>query len=254
MADTSFAYKWFESKNWEVFSFQQESWESYLQGYSGLINAPTGSGKTYSLLIPALIEHHALDFPKGLQLIWVTPIRALAKEINLSSVKAAEGLSIQWEVATRTGDTSTTARQKQLSDPPHMLITTPESLLVLMCQSKYEDFFSTVKAVVVDEWHELVGSKRGVQTELFLSRMRGINPTLKIWGISATIGNMDEAVDVLLGQEKPSPWKVIKADIKKEIEVHSIIPDEIEKFPWAGHLGIRMLQKVVPIIKASRTT
>ncbi len=135
-----------------------------------------------------------------------------------------------------------------------MLITTPESLHVLMCKPDYENYFSSVKAVVVDEWHELMGSKRGVQTELFLSRIRGINSDTKIWGISATIGNMDEAVDVLLGHQKPKKWKVIKANIKKEIEVITFMPDEIEKYPWAGHIGLRMLEKVLPVIHNSQST
>ncbi len=123
-----------------------------------------------------------------------------------------------------------------------------------MTKNGYEDFFSTVKTVVVDEWHELMGSKRGVQTELFLSRMRGLNPSLKTWGISATIGNMDEALDVLLGVDKPMKNTIIKADIKKIIKVETLIPEEIETFPWGGHLGLKMLEQVLPIIHASKTT
>jgi ATP-dependent Lhr-like helicase len=144
--------------------------------------------KTYSLLIPSIIS--CLDHPiDGLKLIWITPIRALAKEIHISATRALEAMDIPWTVAIRTGDTSTHQRQKQWKKPPQILITTPESLHVLMCKSGYEQFFGSMNAIVVDEWHELVGSKRGVQTELFVSRMRGINPNIKIWGISATIGN-----------------------------------------------------------------
>ena len=253
MADTLLASRWFDQNGWTIFPFQKEAWDSFLNGYSGLINAPTGSGKTYSLLIPGILS--SLDQPiDGLKLIWITPIRALAKEIQISSNRALEGMDIPWTVSIRTGDTSPHERQKQWLKPPQILITTPESLHVIMCKSRYEEFFSGVQAVIVDEWHELVGSKRGVQTEIFLSRIRGINPNVRIWGISATIGNMDEAVDVLLGHEKPGKWKVIRADIQKKIEVETIIPDEIETLPWAGHLGLSMLEKVLPILHSSKST
>lgn len=253
MADTLLAYKWFDRNGWTIFPFQQKTWDAFLDGYSGLVNAPTGSGKTYSLLIPSILA--ALDQPiDGLKLIWITPIRALAKEIHISASRAIKEMNIPWEVAIRTGDTSGHERQKQWSKPPQILITTPESLHVLMCKARYDDFFRSINAVIVDEWHELVGSKRGVQTELFLSRMRGINPDLRIWGISATIGNMDEAVDVLLGHEKPLKWMVIRADIKKEIQVETIIPEEIDTLPWAGHLGLSMLEKVLPILHQSNST
>jgi ATP-dependent Lhr-like helicase len=253
MTDTLLAYKWFQSRGWKPFPFQEETWEAFLSGYSGLVNAPTGSGKTYSLLIPAVIS--ALDQPvEGLKIIWITPIRALAKEIYISSQRLVEGMELPWEVGIRTGDTSTNDRQKQWKKPPQILITTPESLHVMMTKKGYPDFFKSLNAVVVDEWHELVGSKRGVQTELFLSRMRGLNPNIRIWGISATIGNMDEAVDVLLGHIKPTKWKVIKADIEKKIEINALIPEDIESLPWAGHLGIRMLKHVIPVIQESKTT
>lgn len=254
MADTSFALQWFHSNNWTPFKFQKDTWQAYLSGYSGLINAPTGSGKTYSILIPILLEGlHNLP-ASGVQLIWITPIRALSKEIYLSTKRAIDGLQLDWDVAIRNGDTSTNERQNQWKKPPQVLITTPESLHVMMCRKNYDDFFSTVKAVVVDEWHELVGSKRGVQTELFLSRLKGIQPAIKIWGISATIGNMDEAIDVLLGNPKPIKWKVIRSNIAKKIKLTSLFPSEIERYPWAGHLGLQMVKNVLPIIHKSKTT
>jgi ATP-dependent Lhr-like helicase len=254
MENTFFALKWFEKNGWKPFPFQKSAWNYYLQGYSGVVNAPTGSGKTYSLLLPALLESKINNDTKGVKLIWVTPIRALSKEINLAAQRAIEGFQIDWEVGIRNGDTSPNERQKQWKNPPQLLITTPESLHVMMCKKKYESFFKTVKAVVVDEWHELVGSKRGVQTELFLSRMKGINADLKVWGISATIGNMQEAIDVLLGIPKPKKWTVVKATFKKKIEVIPVMPDEIERYPWSGHLGLKMVEKVVPIIKEGKTT
>jgi len=270
----SLAEDWFTSKLWKPFPFQREAWEAYLLGKSGVVNAPTGSGKTYSLLMPIILEFIGKnpDYKKkknnGLQAIWITPIRALSKEIEYSAQRLIDDLEIPWKVGIRSGDTSVTERTRQKNKPPEFLITTPESLHLLLAQKDYPDFFRNLKVVVADEWHELMGSKRGVQVELALSRLKGIAPDLKIWGISATIGNMDQAVDALLGLQSTveSPQStlvlgqptvdriVIRANIKKQVEVHSIFPDNVEKMPWAGHLGIQLLDKVVEIVKQSTST
>ncbi len=248
------AIHWFQENNWKPFPFQVEAWNKYLLGYSGLINAPTGSGKTYSLLLPSLLSYLSHPTPGKLHLIWVTPIRALSKEIYLSSSRASIALGADWKISIRHGDTTSTERSAIWDEPPQMLITTPESLHVMMCDQRYESFFSTADAVVVDEWHELLGSKRGVQIELFLSRIRGMKPDIKVWGISATIGNMDEAMNVLLGIKKPAKYALIKSDIKKEIIIQTLLPDEIENYPWAGHIGLKMTSKILPIIHQSKST
>ncbi len=254
------AQQWFREKGWQPFPFQEEAWESYLNGFHGLVNAPTGSGKTYSLAVPILLEflqNHPARHPQkpGLQAIWITPIRALAREIQISVQRACDAFEIDWQVAIRTGDTSTAERARQKRNIPEFLITTPESMHLLLAQKDYENLFKNLKAVIADEWHELVGSKRGVQVELALSRFKTLCPQLKIWGISATIGNMDEALNVLMGNDfKADNVKVIKADIEKEIEIVSILPDTMEKFPWGGHLGIILLEKVLPILYESKTT
>jgi len=129
---------------------------------------------------------------------------------------------------------------------------TPETLHILISQKDHVKLFQTVKAVVVDEWHELVGNKRGVQVQLALEYIQSICPSsFRRWAVSATIGNLEEAASTLLG--KNLPIHIIKAKIEKKIILKSVFPDEIEKYPWAGHLGIRMLEKVIPIIEAGRT-
>lgn len=255
--DTYFqpAESFFNSQNWQVFSFQREAWQAYSKGYSGIVNAPTGSGKTYSLFFAAALDYLANHKGKsGVQFIWITPIRALAKEIKIACDKAALGLGLDWRIDIRSGDTTTANKQKQWQHPPHMLITTPESLHVMFASKGYSSYFSNVRCLVVDEWHEMVGSKRGVQTVLAISRIKGLCPSLLVWGISATIGNMEEAIKVLLGCELPERWMLIKSDIKKEIEVKSLIPLEMESYPWAGHLGLRMVLPVLEIIRTSKTT
>lgn len=188
----------------------------------------------------------------GLKFIWITPIRALAKEILQSAERAAEGMGLEISVGVRTGDTTTAQRQQQKKSMPDLLITTPESLHLLLATKAYPKTFRNLSCVVVDEWHELMGSKRAVLMELALSRLRGLYPGLRIWGISATIGNMDEARQVLLGPAFPDKrFELIRAEIRKEIEVVSVLPDKVETLPWAGHLGIRMLAKVIPVIDES---
>ncbi|MGB0521878.1 MAG: ligase-associated DNA damage response DEXH box helicase [Flammeovirgaceae bacterium] len=250
---------WFQSKNWTAFPFQQDCWNAYLEGKSGILNAPTGSGKTYALWLACLMEYMQANpdykVPKakknGLQILWITPLRALTKDIARAMQEACETLEIPWQVQTRTGDTSSKERERQKKHMPECLITTPESLHVLLAQKNYPRLFKTLKAIVIDEWHELVGSKRGVQVELGLSRLKALKPDLKVWGISATIGNLQQAANVLIPSGEAT---FVKADIRKKISVSSILPDRVEYFPWAGHLGINLIAKVIPIIRQSTTT
>lgn len=244
--------QWFSELGWQVAPFQAEAWQAYTDGKSGIVNAPTGSGKTYSLLLPILASHNKT---KGLRAIWITPIRALAKEIFQAAERAIEGMQLDWTVGVRTGDTKSAERAKQRRQQPNLLITTPESLHLLLASKGYPSTFKNLQCVVVDEWHELMGTKRAVLMELALSRLRGMNSELRTWGISATIGNMNEAMEVLMGQADSSRAEVvIRANIKKKIEVKTVLPDEVETLPWAGHLGIKMLQNVLPILEDSQTT
>jgi ATP-dependent helicase Lhr and Lhr-like helicase len=254
------AEDWFRINGWQSFDFQRNAWKAHTAGKSGIINAPTGSGKTYSLLIPSLLQ--AEKSPKGLKVIWITPIRALSKEIELAAKRAVDGLGLKLKVGVRSGDTKLAERERQKKNPPDLLITTPESLHLLLAQKNYPEHFKNLQTIVVDEWHELIGSKRGVQIELALSRLKAITTNLKIWGISATISNMDESLNVLLGLPAEVSAKagvrsnavVIKSDIRKAVEIQSIMPDEVERLPWSGHLGIHLIDKTIPIILNSTST
>jgi len=338
---------WLMHKDRKPFSFQQQTWEHIQQGNSGLVNAPTGYGKTYSVFLGALIQYinqHPKDYltkkNNGLQLLWITPLRALAKDIARAMQEVIAELEMPWQIGIRNGDTSANERARQKRQQPEVLIITPESLHLLLAQKDYPNTFKHLKIIAVDEWHELLGSKRGVQVELAVSRLVGLrksgivngewamvksegamvkserskvkgeeskekgerskvkgdgsmvngegaivkgqrskvknggmngpdselsthhsslitpnvaNAELSIWGISATIGNLEEAKDVLLSPVQKKGI-IIKAMIKKNIEIESIIPEEIEKFPWAGHLGIKLADRVLPIINQHKTT
>ncbi|MBI5857540.1 MAG: ligase-associated DNA damage response DEXH box helicase [Sphingobacteriales bacterium] len=270
---------WLTSKNKFPFSFQEQTWQHIINAGSGLVNAPTGCGKTYSVFLGALIgfiNQHPQDYStkknNGLQLLWITPLRALAKDIGRAMEEVIGELGMNWQVGIRNGDTDVSERQRQKKQMPEVLIITPESLHLLLAQKGYAELFQSLRIIAVDEWHELLGSKRGVQVELALSRIVGSqesgekrhspfdssgltthNSRLCIWGISATIGNLEEAKEVLLSPLKKESV-IIKADVQKLIEVESVFPDEIEKYPWAGHLGIKLAHKVIPIILQSKTT
>jgi ATP-dependent Lhr-like helicase len=261
---------WLKARGLDPFAFQEEAWQHILEGHSGLVNAPTGCGKTFAVFLGSVIdfinknpENYKTRSGNRLQLLWITPLRALAKDIGRAMTEVIEELDMRWQIGIRNGDTEISEREKQKRNMPEVLIITPESLHLLLAQKRYPEIFETLKILAVDEWHELLGSKRGVQVELAISRIvhvvesyHGLFP-LAVWGISATIGNLEQAKDVLLsslnGKFNHAPV-IVKALLDKRIEIESVIPEEIEKYPWAGHLGIKLVHRVIPIIEQSRTT
>ena len=369
----SIIHAWLGSKGLRAFPFQVQTWEAHCAGKSGLVNAPTGFGKTFAVFLAVMVDwinRHPDDYLKlknnGLQLLWITPLRALAKDISRAMTIALEELHIPWRVGVRNGDTSLGDRQKQQRSAPEILLITPESLHLLIGAKNHEETFKTLTCIAIDEWHELLGTKRGVQVELGIAHLKTLrnsdcglrngvavnkeefkedliplnasnkgnpeseirkpelqngvavnregfkedliplnasnkgnpeseirNPELqngvavnregfkeeliplnasnkgnpeseirnpesidpeclRIWSISATIGNLAEAAQVALGDwEAPV---IIRAHLEKKIAINTILPDTVERFPWAGHLGIKMIHHVLPVIYNSRTT
>lgn len=257
----SHADSWFANQRWKPFAFQKETWTAFLQGKNGLLNAPTGSGKTYALWIPIVLDYmqRTKDYTKpasGLQAIWITPLRALSVEIKQAAERVLQDWNVGLTVGIRSGDTSAAERARQRDKVPNLLITTPESLQLLLATKGYDKIFRNCRAVVVDEWHELLGTKRGVQMELGLSRLKSLSPGLRIWGISATIGNLEQAMQVLLGPDSEAcrNARLIRANIDKKITVNSILPEKMDAYPWRGHMGLHLLDEVIPIIRKSKTT
>jgi ATP-dependent Lhr-like helicase len=255
---------WLTSKGHTPFAYQEETWQRIREGRSGLVNAPTGYGKTFSVFLGMLIgfiDRHPHDYRErtqnGLQLLWITPLRALAKDIGRAMQEVIRELGMNWEVGIRNGDTASAERIRQKKRMPEVLIITPESLHLLLAQKDQAAPFRTLRIIAVDEWHELLGSKRGVQVELALSRLlhmaRLHTDPCRVWGISATIGNLQEACEVLMAPTG-SPGVIVKAGLEKRTRVESIYPEAIEKYPWAGHLGIRLAGKVLPVIQESQTS
>lgn len=239
---------WFTQQGWTPMPFQRQTWQAYLAGESGLIQVPTGSGKTYAAVMGPIAELIADPGP-GLRLLYLTPLRALSRDLALAIQAPIQAMGWPIRVAIRNGDTSSHERTKQLRTPPQILITTPESLSLLLANAKAPELFGSLQAVVLDEWHELMGSKRGVQAELCLSWLRRLRPNLRTWAISATIGNLEEAARAAVGRGAagaagPAP-RLITADIQRATAIRSLLPDSIDGFPWGGHLGLRMYEELV---------
>ncbi len=236
------------------FKFQIDTWQKFENGYSGMVVAPTGFGKTFSVFLALLTNflNHPDQYKKGLKMIWITPLRSLSKDIAKAMQEAIDNIGLDWLVGVRNGDTDPKVRQQQVRNMPEILIVTPESLHLLLAQKNHERFFKEMKAIVVDEWHELLGSKRGVIVELGISQVMKYVPKIKIWGITATIGNLEEAMDILI------PYDIKKTKITakehKKIDILPVFPDEVEILPWAGHLGAKLADKIVPIILESKST
>jgi len=317
---------WLKSEGRSAFAFQHEAWRAYLTGESGLINAPTGTGKTLAAWLGPVLE--ALDAdpaerarigraaalgrrapvrrgksasrstrgvgtssdvaananvltsqlltisgdasaaasaaangdttvpvappPQGPRVLWVTPLRALANDLVQSLREPLAALGSSWKVEGRTGDTNSSARRRQRERPPECLVITPESVSILLSYENSHDQLRDLRCVIVDEWHELLGSKRGTQLELALAHLRRLNPHLRIWGLSATLPNLDEAMHTLLGPRRQG--RIVRAQADKRVIVDSIIPHDVTRFPWAGHLGSALVPEVIDAIDKARTT
>lgn len=242
---------WFASRGWTPFQFQRDVWDAYLNGESGLVHAATGTGKTLAAWMGPLLEEH--DAPRStrhaLRVVWITPLRALAADTAEAIREPLDALGIRWSVETRTGDTSPAQRARQQRKLPEALVTTPESLTLFLTRDDVAEVFGELRLIVVDEWHELLGTKRGVQVELALARLRALRPSVRTWGLSATIGNLDVALRTLLGVQPPNVGRIIRGVEPKEIVVDALIPPRVDRFSWAGHLGTQMLPEVIEAIE-----
>ncbi|CAN5714846.1 hypothetical protein BH11PLA1_BH11PLA1_11080 [soil metagenome] len=261
------ATTWFAARNWKPFAFQLEAWRAFAAGRSGLIHAPTGTGKTLAAWMGfiesacAAQEEIEANTPtpsgppqlRGPRALWITPMRALANDTTRSLQAAVDGVGLPWRVELRTGDTTSTAKRKQRFDAPEVLVTTPESLSVMLSYPEAPRWLNQLELVIIDEWHELLGNKRGVQTELGLARLRAWNSALRTWGVSATLGNLREAMAVLMGVGA-GEGLLIRGDSTKHYELATLLPEKIENFPWAGHLGLRQLPGVIAAIERARST
>jgi len=259
--------QWMTRRGWEPFPFQEACWQAWQSGADGLLHAPTGVGKTLAIwggVVLASLDGEPELLPPGaggaentapLRHLWITPLRALARTTLEQLTEVVEALELPWSVELRSGDTPSSRKARQLRRLPTVLITTPESLSVLLSRREGVRQLRGIRSAVVDEWHELLGTKRGVQTELALARLRQWNPGMQSWGLSATISNVDEALDVLCGSGS-RPRTVLRAavPVAPGPSVRTLVPPSMGRFPWSGHLGLQLLDQVLPLLDQGGTT
>lgn len=282
---------WFAMRGWKPMAFQKAMWTRYLAGESGLLHVPTGSGKTLAAFGGPLIEALASNpsppeavspSPPGrgvgeragtsgesqaatasarskrkpkdttLKLLWITPLKALATDTLRALREPADALGLDWQIGLRTGDATARDRRLVREGKLDALVTTPESLSLLLTYPDTAERLRHVRAVVVDEWHELLGNKRGVLLQLALARLRSLAPALRTWGLSATLGNLDEARDVLLPHAPDAA--IVSGVPPRAMTLHTLLPPDPVRFPWAGHLGLSQLPRVVEQVFTAGTT
>ncbi|MDB5821130.1 MAG: lhr [Rhizobacter sp.] len=279
LPDATVAERWFEGRGWSAFPFQRDVWAAMQQGRSGLLHATTGSGKTYAVWFGAVLRGLArVKAPRPavrqhgppLGIVWITPMRALSADTTRAMQAPMAELGLDWTVGQRTGDTPPAERARQDRRMPTALVTTPESLSLMLTREDARENLSQVHTVIVDEWHELMGNKRGVQVQLAVARLATWNTDVVVWGLSATLGNLPEAMQVLL----PAPVEDVVAEpgsrrarkpvdrspvmvqgrVDKTLIIDTLIPKDPGRFSWGGHLGKQMQIPVVEEIERSSTT
>ena len=245
---------WLERRGFTLFDFQREATEAWLAGESGLVHSATGSGKTLAAWLGPLAEalREAPEATPFARVLWITPLRALATDLAHNLAETVSGVGLPWTVELRTGDTGASVRARQRRRLPSALVTTPESLSLLLSYPDTVRQLGAVRGVVVDEWHELLGNKRGVLLELSLARLRALAPALRVWGLSATLGNTEEALRVLLGPGRSG--RIVRSDADRPVTIETLIPERLDRFPWGGHIGLKQVDAVARAVDGARST
>ena len=240
---------WFAARGWQPHAHQLELIGLDRQGRSALLVAPTGGGKTLAGFLPSLME--LAERPaEGLHTLYVSPLKALAVDIhrNLTQPVAEMGLGIAIE--TRTGDTPAAKRLRQRKRPPNILLTTPESLALLISYAEAPRLFGKLARVVVDELHALAGNKRGDLLALGLARLRRLSPACRLVGLSATVADERALADWLT--DRPGAAAIVRGrpGPKPEIE----ILQTGAYLPWSGHMALHAMDEVYARIRKARTS
>jgi ATP-dependent Lhr-like helicase len=240
--------EWFATKGWDIHPHQQDMLDR-ADAPALLLIAPTGGGKTLAGFLPTLVDLAENDH-KGLHTLYISPLKALAADIKRNLTTPVTGMDLLIRIDDRTGDTSQTRKRRQRADPPHILLTTPESLALL---TSYEDalrMFQGLKRVVIDEIHALADSKRGDQLMLALARLQSLCPDLKRVGLSATVE--DPAAIAHFMARHPDPCPILLADPGPPPDIQILHTTEAP--PWAGAGAGHAIPAVLEQIRQHNTT
>lgn len=240
---------WFTEKGFQPWPFQEELWKAYFEEESGLLHVPTGSGKTLAAFGGPLADLRA---KAGLQVLYVSPLRAVIRDVEKAVLDVCRTVCPEAIIESRTGDTAAKVRARQAKRFPDVLLTTPESLSLMLTRPDFREKVKNLNAVILDEWHELLGSKRGVQVELALSHLRPIRPKMRVWALSGTIANLAEASRYAVGNHEAG--RIISHPLNRPVRITTVVPQDASRLPWAGHLGLKMLPEVLGILEEERST
>ncbi len=241
---------WFARKGWQVHAHQREMVTAIENGRSALLVAPTGTGKTLAGFLPGLIRHIRAPERRGLKTLYISPLKALAVDIARNLETPIREMKLDLRAETRTGDTPPAKRQRQRQNPPEILMTTPESLELMLTWPEAAEIFGGLDCIILDELHALAGNKRGDLLALSLARLRRLAPAAKTIGLSATVANPDR----LTGWLDPVPEKVEVIRAARTTEPEIRVLEKEGHLPWAGHSAAYAVEDIFRLIAGNRTT
>ncbi len=242
---------WFAAQGWQLRAHQRAVMAAAQAGDSVLLIAPTGGGKTLGGFLPSLIDLAA--HPRaGLHTLYVSPLKALAADIARNLLRPVEAMRLAVSIATRSGDTPAAERRRQRAAPPNLLLTTPESLALLITLPEAAAMFAPLAAIVIDEVHALAGSKRGDQLALALARLAALAPAARRIGLSATVAHRAPLAAYVAPDGRADSVRVIDAEPGAAPQIGMLLPRG--RLPWAGHMGLFSAPEILRCIAAAAMT
>lgn len=242
---------WFAARGWEPRPHQLAMLEAARGGKHALLVAPTGAGKTLAGFLASLVE--LTETPSdGLHTLYVSPLKALAVDVQRNLLGPIEEMGLPIRVETRTGDTPYNRKVRQRQRPPHMLLTTPESLSLLISYADSAALFADLKTVIIDEIHAFATQKRGDLLNLSMARLQKLAPGLRRVALSATVADAQAYARWLAPNGDENSVHIVKGDPGAEADISILLPEG--RIPWSGHSGSYATEQVMEIIAAHKTT
>ncbi len=235
---------WLKKKKWKPHTHQLEMLEKYNKGISTLLIAPTGGGKTLAGFLPSMVELYEKPF-KGLHTIYISPLKALANDIERNLAIPVQEMQLPISIELRTGDTSSYRRQKQFKKPPNILLTTPESMEIILSNKDSAEILKNLKRIIIDEVHSLAPGKRGHLTALCITKLKALQPDLKITGLSATIAKPEQFAE-WLGKDT----EIIHTRTKIKPKVSIVAKKRV---PWSGYTANYAIEEIYNQISKANT-
>lgn len=240
---------WFNARGWTLRPYQEQMLQAYAKRQSTLLIVPTGGGKTLSGFLPSLVDLYTTSH-KGLHTLYISPLKALTNDIARNLLQPIEDMGLDINVETRTGDTPSHKRTRQRNKPPHILLTTPESLMLMLSYADAPQIFGAIKSVILDEVHTLASNKRGDFTALALARLATLAPHMIRFGLSATVADPPQLAQWLGASGKPAALLCTKMTLLPDVQ----ILQTKASMPYGGHMARYAMPEVYRHIQDSKTT